>query len=106
MNMAIEEEIIHWWKDKEGNLKRTALRIESYPAELSSSGFPRDGFIFITILTQNNKLTIKLTPDEALRLSTQLLNVARELLNQKRKMWNSFEKISVKQHTSELMGNP
>jgi hypothetical protein len=30
---------------------------------------------------------IKLNPDEALRMSSQLMSVAKEMLNQKRKMW-------------------
>jgi hypothetical protein len=30
---------------------------------------------------------MKLSPDEGLRLSNQILTIAKELLNKKRKMW-------------------
>ena len=90
--MAIEDEIIHWWKDGEGKQRRTILRIESYPPEINN-GFPKDGYIFIKIFGEKGSATIRINPDEALRLSTQLLNVSRELLNKKRKLWNSFEPL-------------
>ena len=90
--MAIEDEIIHWWKDEKGMQRRTILRVESFPPEINN-GFPKDGFIFIKISNEKGSSTIKITPDEALRLSTQLLNISRELLNKKRKLWNSYEPI-------------
>ncbi len=90
--MAIEDEIIHWWKDEKGMQRRTILRVESVPPEINN-GFPRDGYIFIKIFSESGGATIRINPDEALRLSTQLLNISRELLNKKRKLWNSYEPI-------------
>ena len=90
--MAVEDEIVHWWKTAEGVQRRTVLRIESTPPEIHN-GFPRDGYIFIKIFSESGNATIKISPDEALRLSTQLLNLSRELLNKKRKLWNSYESI-------------
>jgi len=88
--MPIEEEIIHWWKDEKGEGHRNALRIESEQPQLSN-GFPRDGLVIVRLLNSVSQQSIRLSPDEALRLSTQLLQVAKELLNQKRVLWNEHE---------------
>ncbi|MBN2478249.1 hypothetical protein JXB01_03080 [Candidatus Micrarchaeota archaeon] len=86
----IEDEIIHWWKDEKGEQHRTILRIESEkPTE--SNGFPRDGIVVVRLINTIGSVAIKLNPDEALRLSTQTLAVAKELLNQKRDLWNRRE---------------
>ena len=91
MNMAtIEEEIIHWWKDEKGESHRNALRLESEPAN-EQNGFPRDGVITVRIMNTVSQQAIKLSPDEALRISTQLLSVAKDLMNQKRRMWNTHD---------------
>ena len=91
MNMAtIEEEIIHWWKDEKGESHRNALRLESEPAS-EQNGFPRDGVITVRIMNTVSQQAIKLSPDEALRISTQLLSVAKDLMNQKRRMWNTHD---------------
>ena len=90
--MAVEDEIVHWYKDEKGVQKRTILRIESIPPEIHN-GFPKDGSIFLKIFSDKGNAIIKISPDEALRLSTQLLNLSRELLNKKRKLWNSYEPI-------------
>jgi hypothetical protein len=87
---TIEEEIIHWWKDDKGESHRNALRLESEPAS-ESNGFPRDGIITLRILNTVSQQAIKLSPDEALRVSTQLLSVAKDLMQQKRRMWNAHE---------------
>jgi len=84
---TVEEEIIHWWKDEKGESHRNALRLESEPAS-EQNGFPRDGIITFRIMNSVSQQAIKLSPDEALRISTQLLSIAKELLNQKRQMWN------------------
>jgi len=86
--MVVEEEIIHWWKDEKGESHRNALRIESEPPQLNN-GFPRDGLITLRLQNSASSQAIKLSPDEALRLSTQLLAVAKDLLQQKRALWNS-----------------
>ena len=87
---TIEEEIIHWWKDEKGESHRNALRLESEPAS-EQSGFPRDGVITLRIMNSVAQQAIKLSPDEALRISTQLLSVAKDLMNQKRQMWNHHD---------------
>lgn len=86
----IEDEIIHWWKDEKGEQHRTVFRIESEPAT-QSNGFPRDGVVGVRIVNTVSSTAIKLSPSEALQVSTQLLAVAKDLLNQKRKMWQSHE---------------
>ncbi|MEM3555421.1 MAG: hypothetical protein QXF56_01750 [Candidatus Micrarchaeia archaeon] len=88
--MPIEEEIVHWWKDEKGESHRNALRVESEEPQLVN-GFPRDGVITLRIMNSASAQAIKLSPDEALRLSTQLLSVAKEQLSHKRALWKRFE---------------
>ncbi len=86
----IEDEIIHWWKDEKGEQHRTLFRIES-EAPTQSNGFPRDGVVAVRIVNTVGATAIKLSPSEALQVSTQLLSVAKDLMNQKRRMWQSHE---------------
>ena len=88
--MTVEDEIIHWWKDEKGENHRNALRVESEPPVLNN-GFPRDGIVTIRLTNSVGNQAMKLNPDEALRLSTQLLTIAKELLNQKRSLWRDHE---------------
>ncbi|MDE1797828.1 MAG: hypothetical protein KGH63_00290 [Candidatus Micrarchaeota archaeon] len=88
--MVVEEEIIHWWKDDKGESHRNALRIEREDAQ-EINGFPRDGQITLRILNTVSQQAIRLSPDEALRISTQLLSVSKDLLQQKRWLWQSHE---------------
>ena len=67
-----------------------ALRLETEPAS-EQNGFPRDGVITLRIMNTVAQQAIKLSPDEALRISTQLLSVAKDLMQQKRLMWNHHE---------------
>jgi len=85
--MSVEDEIIHWWKDEKGEGHRNALRIET-EAPVLNNGFPRDGIVTVRLVNTVSQQSIRLSPDEALRLSTQLLQVAKELLEQKRSMWH------------------
>ena len=87
---TIEEEVIHWWKDDKGESHRNALRLESEPPT-EPNGFPRDGVVVVRIMNSASQQAIRLSPDEALRMSTQLLSIAKGLLNQKRIMWNHHE---------------
>ena len=87
---SIEEEIVHWWKDEKGESHRNALRVES-DLPVLNNGFPRDGVITVRLMNSVAQQAIKLSPDEALRMSTQLLQVAKELLNQKRALWKRAE---------------
>lgn len=89
-DMPIEDEIVHWWKDGKGENHRNALRVESEEPQLMN-GFPKDGLVTLRIINSASAQAIKLSPDEALRLSTQLLTVAKELLNDKRALWKRFE---------------
>lgn len=82
----IEEEIVHWKKDENGEIHKTILRIESSPP-LEINGFPKDGNISIFISNSTGSAGIKLTPAEALHIGTQLLSISKDLLNQKRKLW-------------------
>lgn len=84
--MSVEDEVIHWWKDEKGEQHRTILRLES-DGPTSSNGFPRDGIVTVRIMNTVGKVAIKLSPDEALRVSSQLVSIAKEMLNKKRKMW-------------------
>lgn len=88
--MLIEDEIIHWWKDEKDQKHRTILRIEREDGQ-EANGYPRDGVVTLRIINTIGQVAIKLSPDESLRISTQMLAVAKELLNQKRKMWNVHE---------------
>ncbi|VVB65805.1 Uncharacterised protein [Candidatus Gugararchaeum adminiculabundum] len=84
--MAIEDEIIHWWKDEKGENHRNALRVETDdPTE--QNGFPRDGQVTVRLMNTVGNQAIKLNPDEALRVSTILLSAAKELINKKRVIW-------------------
>lgn len=84
---VIEDEIIHWWKDDKDEKHKTIFRIEREEV-FEYNGFPRDGIILIRVANSTGHAAIKLSPDEALRVSTQLLAVAKELLNKKRELWN------------------
>ncbi len=88
----IEDEIIHWWKDAAGESHRNALRLESEPPQ-RLNGFPRDGVITVRLVNTVSQQAIRLSPDEAMRMSTQLLTLAKEMLNQKRLLWNEQEEI-------------
>jgi hypothetical protein len=88
--MGVEDEVIHWWKDEKGESHRNCLRIESEEPKLNN-GFPRDGIVTVRLLNTVGQQAIKLSPDEALRVSTQLLQVAKEMLNQKRALWSQAE---------------
>lgn len=86
----IEDEIIHWWNGEDGKKHKTTLRLERENSSEYNS-FPRDGTVTIRVANTIGHAAIKLSPDEALRVSTQLLAVAKELLNQKRELWNKRE---------------
>ena len=86
--MPVEDEVIHWWKDDKGEQHRTILRLES-EAPTSSNGFPRDGLVNVRVMNTVGQVAIKLNPNEALRISSQLMSISKEMLNKKRKMWRA-----------------
>ncbi len=55
------------------------------------NGFPRDGIVVVRLMNSASQQAIRLSPDEALRFSVQLAAVAKEMLNQKRSLWNEHE---------------
>ncbi len=89
-DVMIEDEIVHWWKNDKGEQHRTIFRIESEPPA-ESNGFPRDGTVNVRIMNTVSATAIKLSPSEALQVSTQLLSVAKDLMNQKRRLWQQHE---------------
>ncbi|MBI3588516.1 hypothetical protein HY995_05890 [Candidatus Micrarchaeota archaeon] len=86
----IEDEITHWFKDDKGETHRTSLRIESEASQLVK-GFPRDGIVALRITNSIGAMSFRLSPDEALRLSTLLNASARDLLLKKRVLWQQLE---------------
>lgn len=86
----IEDELIHWYKNDKGESCRSSLRIESDVPQLNN-GFPRDGLITLRLVNGIGSIGFRLNPDEALRLSTLLLSVAKEQINKKRGLWQQFE---------------
>lgn len=86
----IEDEIVHWWKDEKGEQHKTLFRVES-EATKEVNGYPRDGVVLVRISNSTGYAAIKLSPAEALQISTQLLSVAKELMNQKREFWHKME---------------
>lgn len=87
----IEEEIIHWWKDdNDGSNHKTVLRLESEIPTLNNS-FPRDGKVVVRLVNTVSSQAIKLSPEEALKVSTLLMSISRELMDKKREMWKKIE---------------
>ena len=83
----VEDEIIHWWNGDDDKKHKTLIRLEREDASEYNS-FPRDGVVIVRIANSTGHAAIRLSPNEALRMSTQLLAIAKELLNQNREMWN------------------
>lgn len=88
----IEDEIIHWWRDEKGEPHRNALRVESERPQ-RINGFPRDGTVTVRLINTVSQQAIRLSPDEALKLSSQLMTIAKELMNDKRTLWNEQEEL-------------
>jgi hypothetical protein len=86
----IEDELTHWFKDDKGESHKSTLRLEMDPPTVVNS-YPRDGIITFRLMNGIGTIGFKLSPDEALRLGTHLLNMAKEELQMKRKLWNQKE---------------
>ena len=84
----IEDELVHWFKDDKGENHRSILRLETEHAKMNSD-FPKDAVITFRIMNGIGTIGFRLSPDEALRLGTELLSIAKEQLTVKRKLWNS-----------------
>ncbi|MFH0972101.1 MAG: hypothetical protein V1835_06065 [Candidatus Micrarchaeota archaeon] len=86
----IEDELIHWFKDEKGESHKSTLRLETDPPTVQNT-YPRDGVITLRMMNGIGTIGFKMSPDEALRLGTHLLNLAKEELAMKRKLWNNRE---------------
>ena len=84
--MALEDELVHWYKDDDGASHKSALKLEtSDPA--TQNGYPRDGIVTLRIANTIGTVGFRLSPDEALRVSSLLAQLAKELINKKRQLW-------------------
>ncbi len=83
----IEDELTHWFKDDGGQSHKSALRLETDAPQLAN-GYPKDGIITVRIINGGGAIGFRLSPDEALRVGTHLLQLAKEQLQRKRKLWN------------------
>ncbi|MEK6954691.1 MAG: hypothetical protein AABX01_06780 [Candidatus Micrarchaeota archaeon] len=86
----IEDEITHWFKDEKAESHKSTLRLETDPPTVNNT-YPRDGIITLRMMNGIGTIGFKLSPDEALRLGTHLLNLAKEQLQKKRMLWNQRE---------------
>ncbi len=86
----IEDEITHWYKDDKGETHRSSLRLETEPAQMVK-GFPRDGLLTVRVCNTVGSIGFRLSPDEALRLGTLLMALAREQLLAKRVLWQQLD---------------
>ena len=78
----------HFYQDKEGKSHRNMLQIEMEEVKVVS-GFPRDGSVMIRLQDESVNKAFKMTPQEALQLGTELKEIAKELMKQKREHWKS-----------------
>ena len=83
----IEDELTHWFKDEKDVTHKSSLRLEMDPPQVHN-GYPKDGIITVRILNGVGSIGFKLSPDEALRMGTHLLQLAKEQLQKKRRLWN------------------
>ncbi|MFH1750060.1 MAG: hypothetical protein ABH863_00095 [Candidatus Micrarchaeota archaeon] len=86
----IEDEITHWFKDDKNESHKSTLRLETDPPTVNNT-YPRDGIITLRVMNGIGMIGFRLSPDEALRLGTHLLNMAKEQLQKKRMLWNQRE---------------
>ncbi|MFH0986683.1 MAG: hypothetical protein V1911_01400 [Candidatus Micrarchaeota archaeon] len=85
----------HFYEDKEGKKHRNMMQIETEPAAMSGA-FPKDGNIMIRIQDEESQKAFKMTPQEALQFGTEIKEIAKELLSQKRELWKSKARSPVK----------
>lgn len=86
----MEDELTHFFTDDNGKNHTSKLRLETEPPQLNNS-YPKDGVITVRLMNGIGTLGFKLSPDEALRLGTHLLQLAKEQLQKKRVLWNQRE---------------
>ncbi len=86
----IEDEITHWFRDTKNESHKSTLRLETEPPSMNKQ-YPKDGIITLRVMNGIGTIGFRLSPDEALRMGTHLLNLAKEQLQKKRKLWNERE---------------
>lgn len=96
----IEDELAHWFKDEGGQNHKSTLRLETDAPQLNN-GYPRDGVITLRIMNGGGAIGFKLSPDEALRLGTHLLQLAKEQLQKKRRLWNDRDESWQRDHKED-----
>lgn len=84
--MAAISQYPHFYEDKDGKKKRNMLQIETEDAAMVG-GFPKDGSIIIRLQDDEAQKAFKMTPQETLQLGTELREIAKELMGEKRKLW-------------------
>lgn len=82
----IEDELVHWYKDDDGVSHKSGLKLET-AEPTSANGYPRDGTITLRIANTIGTVGFRLSPDEALRVSSLLCQLSKELINKKRALW-------------------
>jgi len=82
----IEDELVHWYKDDDGVSHKSALKLET-AEPTCTNGYPRDGTITLRIANTIGTVGFRLSPDEALRVSSLLCQLSKELINKKRVLW-------------------
>jgi len=82
----IEDELVHWYKDDDGVSHKSALKLET-AEPTQANGYPRDGTITLRIANTIGTVGFRLSPDEALRVSSLLCQLSKELINKKRALW-------------------
>lgn len=85
----------HFYEDKEGKKKRNMLQVEAEDAVISG-GFPKDGSVIIRIQDDEAQKAFKMTPQETLQLGTELKEIAKDLMAEKRKLWKEKGKQYVR----------
>lgn len=81
----------HFYQDKEGKSHRNMLQIEVEEVKLVNN-FPKEGNIMIRLQDETINKAFKMNPQEALKLGTELKEVAKELIKQKREAWKGKSK--------------
>jgi len=82
----IEDELVHWYKDDDGASHKSGLKLET-AEPTSANGYPRDGTITLRLTNTVGTVGFRLSPDEALRVSSLLSQLSKELINKKRALW-------------------
>ena len=82
----IEDELVHWYKDDDGVSHKSALKLET-AGPTCANGYPRDGTVTLRIANTIGTVGFRLSPDEALRVSSLLCQLSKELINKKRALW-------------------